>query len=183
MWQTIATITAAFIGGSAGSVITGWLQSSREKSKTNFLALQLAIYFENYVSKTINRLSQHELYLERDGGVGELLVEIPRAAALPESENYEQIDISITNRVFSFANYLQLSQADVNTCAELGIEKDEHYHNVFCGSVSCATYAMSLANDLRQKYSKNEGAFNHHEFDVAETLSRMERDISSNAKG
>ena len=116
-----------------------------------FLALRLAVIFEDYSSECMDAYFDHDSASGSEGQIGRYASYLPIAPTIPQDDaNWPALDHDASQRAFSFAGTIRQFNEKVRFHAEVtgDIDSDEVISKLF----EVAESAFLLSGDLRRRH-------------------------------
>ena len=171
-WPTIITIVlGSSVLGAAMTSLISWYSQKRERRRYNsFIALSLSHAFEKYAHSCLDIVSDDELYRSSGGHAGNPMGTPPKAFDLPE-ENFREFDINLLDSIFEFPQKVSFATDEVAFIASVVDDREAHGTS-YKNTIELANNAISLADQLRNKYNLPKRPLRFGEFDLREELKK-----------
>jgi len=171
-WLTIITIV---LGSSVLStvmiILINWFSQKRERSRYNsFIALTLSHSYEKYAHSCLDIVNDGELYWSSGGQAGNPMGTPPKPFELP-AENFREFDINLLDNIFEFPQKVSFATDEVAFIASVSDEEDAR--GASCkNTIELASIAISLADQLRKKYSLPKRKLKFGKYDLRKELNK-----------
>ena len=146
--------------------------------KARYLALRLAVVFENYAAACLSAIADHESAISSGDQIGQLAYMLPQAPILPQADEiWPMLNHEATSRALAFET--EVLNFNSTTRFEIDVVGDVDHDRVVNGLCETALRALNLARDLRYRHEVGGLAENRTQANKIEQMRHDQRDRES----
>ena len=171
--QLLLTIVGSGVGSAIVQALVVFYGDYRKgMSSAAYLAMRLAVTFEDFASACADTLSNIDVFRASRGAAGSSTLHFPVMPDFPSDDDaWRAMDQKVVNRVLSFSGKTASHQR--NILFLLDVNDEEGVHSNFRENlVHLGLDALDLAKELRLKYG-----FAKHESNVHDFLKNAKLDV------
>lgn len=161
----------AVLGGGLVSALINvgfnhWKERQRKQEEARYLALRLAVQFEDFAVQCANDLSDSEVFAISFEAEGAPLPLTPEIRPLFESTAYPYLDSELLSEIFDFPHRRIMAIIEAREVDKSMDYEDERYSKIYRNTVLLCQQAFELSEKIRLMYGLPKRNFQFGYFDA-----------------
>jgi hypothetical protein len=160
------------------SIVTTWVthlfslsrKKKEEDSVANYIALRLAILFEDYAIESANKICDHQLVTSSDRTAGKFICEVPMPPPLMLEKEYKLIDLKLLNDILDFPQRCLLANDNAFFLEKMVGDRECTTIALGENTIDMAYRALELGKRLRCQYKLSSRELSYQDYDIEKFL-------------